>query len=211
MSTPASVAADGPVVDEPLHERLRQMADELGSEPVTLAALTAAHGAAVQGALLVLLAVPCSLPLPGTGTVLSLGLAAMAALLWRGPDAVCLPERVSRFALSPAAARRVLNALAWVYDWSARLLRHRWAWWTHAGHRHWMAVLVAVMAVLIFLPIPFGNVLPSAALVSLGLGLVFRDGLAVLLGAATGVGATAVFGWLGWLAWQAGQSGWALF
>jgi hypothetical protein len=38
------------------------------------------------------------------------------------------------------------------------------------------------MAAIIVMPIPFGNVLPAVALVFIGLGLVFRDGLAMILG-----------------------------
>jgi hypothetical protein len=38
------------------------------------------------------------------------------------------------------------------------------------------------MAFIIVLPIPFGNVLPALALVLIGLGLVFRDGVAVVAG-----------------------------
>jgi hypothetical protein len=34
------------------------------------------------------------------------------------------------------------------------------------------------------MPIPFGNVLPAVALMLIGLGLVFRDGVAVVLGLA---------------------------
>ena len=45
------------------------------------------------------------------------------------------------------------------------------------------------MAVVIFLPLPLGNVLPSLSLILLSLGWMFRDGLAMLLSAATGVGA----------------------
>jgi hypothetical protein len=52
-----------------------------------------------------------------------------------------------------------------------------------------MAPGVALMGALIFLPIPLGNVLPAIAVVLLGLGLVFRDGIAVLAGAATGLAA----------------------
>jgi len=45
-----------------------------------------------------------------------------------------------------------------------------------------IAAVVGLMACIVLLPIPFGNVLPALALVLVGLGLVFRDGLAVALG-----------------------------
>jgi hypothetical protein len=38
------------------------------------------------------------------------------------------------------------------------------------------------MAFIVVMPIPFGNVLPALALMLIGLGLVFRDGVAVVLG-----------------------------
>ena len=61
------------------------------------------------------------------------------------------------------------------------------------------------MAVLILLPLPLGNVLPGLSLILLSLGWMFRDGLAMLVSAATGVGAlgyAVTFGHLALAAWQ---------
>jgi hypothetical protein len=68
-------------------------------------------------------------------------------------------------------------------------------------------VLLALMALLIWLPIPFGNVLPAFALVMLGLGLAFRDGLAVLAGFLVGGVALAGTTAAGLAAWQLGAAG----
>ena len=50
------------------------------------------------------------------------------------------------------------------------------------------APAVVLMALIIFLPIPFGNLFPAVSLLMLGLGLLTRDGLmmglSVLLGLA---------------------------
>ena len=189
-----------------LHERLAALADEIEHERVALRELMAAHGQAAQGAWLVLLALPCMLPIPGTGTVLSFGLAAMAWLLWRGPEHCELPSRVGNWELSADAAKRVLKSLSRCYGWAARLSRERWAWWSAPTQRHWQALLVACMALLIFLPIPFGNVLPATALVMLGVGLVFRDGWAVLASVVVGVCAVGVTTALAWGVLHAGQS-----
>jgi hypothetical protein len=53
--------------------------------------------------------------------------------------------------------------------------------WLEPRAARWLAPMLALMAVLIILPIPLGNVLPALSVVLLGLGLAFRDGLAVLL------------------------------
>ena len=50
---------------------------------------------------------------------------------------------------------------------------------------------MALMGVVIFLPMPFGNVLPSLATVVLGVGIAFRDDLAVLSAAGLALASVA--------------------
>ncbi len=50
---------------------------------------------------------------------------------------------------------------------------------------------IALMAGIIFLPLPLGNVLPSLSLIALSLGWMFRDGVALLVSGVLGVGAIA--------------------
>ncbi|TAH13498.1 MAG: hypothetical protein EAZ11_01255 [Curvibacter sp.] len=168
-------------------QRLRAAAAALQDEPLRLQQLFRLHGKAGPGALLVVLAVPCLLPLPGTGSLMSLGLVALAWMIWRHFPRLVMPRRVGRFQLSAPMARRALHSLAWLYEQSARLMRARLRWWVQPGHRVWLAPLVAAMAAIIFMPIPFGNIVPASVLLLIGLGLVFEDGLALLAGAAMGV------------------------
>ncbi len=165
-------------------EQLRQAAQALSAERVTLRELAAAHGASAQGTLLVLLAVPCMLPIPGTGSVLGLGMLALALAMWRGHGTLHLPARVAAFEMSNAAAQRVLALLVRMYTLAGRWARTRLAGLAHDRQHWWMAPKVALMAAIIVLPLPLGNVLPAIALVLLGLGLAFRDGVAVLLSTA---------------------------
>jgi hypothetical protein len=168
-------------------QRLRAAAAALQDQPLRLQQLFRLHGKAGPGALLVVLAVPCLLPLPGTGSLMSLGLVALAWMIWRHFPRLVMPRRVGRFQLSAPMARRALHSLAWLYEQSARLMRARLRWWVQPGHRVWLAPLVAAMAAIIFMPIPFGNIVPASVLLLIGLGLVFEDGLALLAGAALGI------------------------
>ncbi len=198
MSPPAAGIVQG----------LRDAAATLPADRVPMQALVQAHGPAAQGTLLMLLAAPCLLPVPGVGTVLGLGLAAMAAAMWQGQAEACLPRRVATLELPHHWAQRVLGLLASVYGLAARHARARHSHLACAGRRSWIAATVGAMAMLIVLPIPFGNVLPALATMLFGLGLVFRDGVAMLLGlgiAALAVGASAG---LVLLAWDWGH-GWA--
>ena len=70
-----------------------------------------------------------------------------------------------------------------------------------ADRRSWTAVAIGLMAVIVVLPIPFGNLLPALALMLIGLGLVFSDGVAVVLGLATAGLALFVTAGLVLMAW----------
>lgn len=188
-----------------LDETLKSASQTLALQPLTLGDVFALHGQATQGALLVLLAVPCLLPLPGAGTLMSVGIAAMVVPMWCGHPHCTLPKRVASLQLPPASAQRVLHVLAWFYAKAGLWTRTRMTRLTEPAHRHWMAAWVAAMSVLIFLPIPFGNVLPALGLLLLGLGLVYRDGLAVLVGVATGLVALVLTTTLGAWAWELGR------
>lgn len=191
----------------PLHERLRAASAGLQSERVSLAEMAAAHGPAAQGTLLVLMATPCLLPVAGVGTLLGLGLVAVALAMWRGHEPVGLPPRVAAMALPRDGAQRVLGLIAHFYAFASRCSRERLTHLVRSGRCRWIAASVGAMAVLIVLPIPFGNVLPALALTAFGLGMVFRDGAAVLLGAVFSVLALAFTAGLGLAAWHWGGEG----
>jgi hypothetical protein len=171
--------------------RLRRAAVRLRTERVPLKHLLDVHGTGGHGSLLMLMAAPCVLPVPGLGTVMGLGIAALAWAMWCGRTADGLPERVAGLSLPRVWARRVLALLARVYAAASRLARPRLGHVRTLGLRTWIPLMVAWLAVLIILPIPFGNVLPALALMLLGVGLVFLDGLLVALAAAVASLATA--------------------
>lgn len=181
--------------------RLRRAAAALKTERVALHHLMAAHGPGGHGALLLLLAAPCLLPVPGVGTVLGFGIAAMAWAMWCGRAQGELPARVADLAIPRVWARRVLALLARIYAAAGRVCRRRWSGVAAAGMRSWIPPTVALMALLIVLPIPFGNVLPAVALMLMGAGLVFVDGVLLLLAAAAAGVATLFPVGLGLAAW----------
>ncbi len=216
--------------ESPLSRRLRAAALSLQAtnpEPgqggaaapdqVPLGWLADAHGRSALGTLLVLLSTACLTPVPGVGTVLGMGLVALALAMWRGQRRVSLPSRASQWLLPASIAARLLNWLARFYEVAGGLAQVRWARAARAGRRGWGAANVALMAAIIILPLPLGNVLPALSLIVLGLGLVFRDGLMMLVSAGLAVLAvayTATFGLVAWLwlapwvvqGWQALQA-----
>lgn len=174
-----------------LHQRLEQRATDLGDRPMTLGDLADVHGSSLPGSLLVAVSAPCALPVPGVGNVLGVTMILMALAMWRGSDWTVLPNRVSRFQLSARSARRVLRLSATLYRLAARWSRPRLCHLTVLPARTWVAPTLALMGVVIFLPLPFGNVLPAVAVTVLGIGVAFRDGLAVVCAAGLALASLA--------------------
>lgn len=181
----------------PIVQRLRDAAAALRDERVPIRAMAQAHGPEAHGTLLLLLAMPCLLPVPGVGTVLGLGMAALAVAMWRGRCAPCLPQRVAELELPRHWAQRVLIGLASAYALAGRHARPRLSHLAISGRRSATALAVGLMAAIVVMPIPFGNLLPAVALIFIGLGMVFRDGVAVILGLlSSGVALVATTGLL---------------
>ncbi len=189
----------------PIVQRLRDAAAALQDERVPMRALAQAHGPEAHGTLLLLLALPCLLPIPGVGTVLGMGMGTLAVALWRGHCAPCLPQRVADLELPRRSAQRILMALASAYAVAGRHARARLSHFASVGPRSGVALVVGLMAAIIVMPIPFGNILPAIALSLIGLGLVFRDGLAVLLGLLMSAVASVVTTGLVLMAWMWGS------
>lgn len=171
----------------PVVARLRAAAASIPDEGATMRTLAQAHGPDSHATLLLLMSVPCMLPVPGVGTMLGFGLLALAVAIWRGSDAAALPPRVAEFQLSRRWAQRVLLLMASAYAMAGRYSRARAHQFARAHRRPWFAAIIGLLGFVIILPIPFGNVVPAVAMTLMGLGLVFRDGIAILLGLATGV------------------------
>lgn len=191
---------------ESLADRLQAAAEGLTSERVVLRQIAEAHGPAAQGTMLVLLSLPCMLPIPGVGTVLGLGLLALSLTLWSTQGSLQLPARVAGFDMPLAMARRVLQHLSGLYALAGRHSRARWTGLaTQRLHRAWQIPKVLLMAAIIILPLPLGNILPALSLALLGLGLAFRDGVAVLASVAMAALAVAYVGALALGAVELGQ------
>ena len=159
-------------------------------------------GARAGGILLVVVAIPATIPALGVplGTVFGTVLTVIA---WRlavlGPEPR-LPQWLGQVPLGatvvtllsrrgPALLRRV-----------ERRLRPRAGLLAAGPIRPLLALVVALMGILIALPIPFGNTLPGLAVILMGLGLAWDDGLAVLGALILAALATATSAALGWAA-----------
>lgn len=149
-------------------------------------------GDASVGWLLLLLAVPALVPSPGVplGIVFGTALAILALSLTFGPRPVRLPKWIARRRLAARYLDAASARLGPMIRRLERLTRPRLATLVQPWAIRVLGLVVLVNAVLIILPIPLGNTLPAMAVMSLALGLIARDGMAVAAG--LGLSATAL-------------------
>ena len=168
----------------PLSVLLRSLPDP-GSTTVNVGEIIAHFGPRAFGALLFVFAVPNLLPLPpGSTTVLGLPLLLFAPQLAAGSQQPWLPRRLQVRAFDAASLRKVTTrASVWV-ERAERLTTRRGAVMFGPLGTALIGIVCTLLAAVLILPIPLGNMLPAFTIAVFGLSLVQRDGLLALIGYA---------------------------
>lgn len=176
-----------------LSEILGRLAAQEGAEQITVHDLIEALEGRTRIVLLVLFALPNCLPagIPGTSTVTGLPMMILALQMMLGREP-WLPPFVTRRAVTRSGLRRVVAAaLPWILRVES-LLRPRLGARIVAASERPLSILILGLACIVMLPVPFGNALPSIAIILIAMGLMERDGLWVLAGLAMATAAVAV-------------------
>lgn len=120
--------------------------------------------------------------LPGVSSVLGAPLIFVTFQLMTGRQRLWLPPAIGTRSLSRADFRAFARrAGPWIVR-AEDLLRPRLLPLTGAGGRMAIGLVAFLLSVLIFLPVPFGNAPPGAAVAIFALALFERDGVAAILG-----------------------------
>jgi hypothetical protein len=161
---------------------------------ISLGALRDALGDRGFGVLLFIFALPNLVPvnIPLLSAVLGLPLVLLAAQLTYGRHKPWFPRRLTEQSFPrDGFANIVLRSLPYL-ERAERLLRPRLTVLLSWTGERLIGLAVLVLALVLFLPIPFANWLPACAIAIIGLAVVEKDGLAVLVGLAVGVASLAV-------------------
>ncbi len=173
---------------------LLALAEAAQGERVSFGEMIDAFAARAYGPLIVLFAAPNILPvaLPGISAVLGAPLILLTAQLAIGMQRPWLPGLLRRRSLARDDFTRLVGRIAPRLHRVERMTRPRMLTLTGPLGKRLIGLTGLVLAVLVFLPVPFGNAIPGLALVLMAVGLLGRDGLAVIAGAAIGVVGLAV-------------------
>ncbi|MGL6210503.1 MAG: exopolysaccharide biosynthesis protein [Paracoccaceae bacterium] len=168
--------------DSKLSQMLESIAADESRERISFGdLLETLHGRAF-GALMIIFAFPNILPSPpGLAGVLGLPLVFLSTQMMFG-RLPWLPDFIARRSLPRASFSALFTrATPWLAR-AEKLLRHRLAPLTTPVAQRLVGLVCLVLSLVLMLPIPLGNSLPSIAICLFALGILERDGLWIIGG-----------------------------
>ncbi len=142
------------------------------------------------GILILLLSVPMALPIPvppGINVLLASPLILLTAQQALGRHTVWLPEGMRKKTIARQKMSTVIQA---ILPWSERIerfIKPRLEFVTLGVFSHLIGGFGLIMALTICVPLPLTNTVPSLGIALMAIGVIMRDGVAVLCGAVIGM------------------------
>jgi hypothetical protein len=173
---------------------LRELADDDGRERVAMGDLLETFRERAFGALILIFAAPNAIPipLPGLSALLGAPLVLLTAQLLIGREKPWLPAFIRNRSFARSEFATVVARIAPWIERGERLVRPRLLALTEPVGERLVGLAALLLALLLFSPLPFGNMLPGLALALIGIGLIERDGVAILAGAIAGIAGLAL-------------------
>lgn len=199
---PERVQNDSPPGPDPtvqprrLSDLLQAVLDAPASpeERIYLGGLIDSFGNSAFGALIFIFALPVAVPIaiPGISALLGAPLLLLTWQLMRGRAQPWLPDVMRNRSFQRKDFRSIVGRiLPWV-RWLERLVRPRLSMLAIGRAERIVGALAFALALILFLPVPFGNTVPALAVAILALALLERDGIAILVGATVGFTGIAI-------------------
>lgn len=179
----------------PQRKRLSELLDEISADEtrtrISVSDLIVAMEGRATGALLLLFALPNVLPTPpGTSGILGLPLVYLSAQMMLG-RLPWLPPFIANRSMSRDDFAQMISRATPLLARAEKLLKPRLSLFVKDGAQNIIGAVCLLLAVVLMLPIPLGNMLPAIAISLISLGVLERDGTWVLGGFA--VAAVALF------------------
>lgn len=177
---------------QPLSRVLAELAGDDSRERIAVRDLLDMLRDRALAALLLVFALPIVLPTPpGLSAVLGAPLLFLAAQLMLGLPP-WLPRLIAERSMSRAHFVLLIDkAGPWLVR-AERALRPRLSVFAHPPLEYAVGTVCLLLSLIVFLPIPLGNMLPALAICLLALGVLERDGLWVIAGLGTAAAAVAL-------------------
>lgn len=182
------------------HARISDLLAMVAKRPgkVSVSTLLDVFGDRAFGAVMFVLAAPLVLPMPpGVSTLLGAPLVFITGQWAIGRRRLWLPKVLADRTMSKTEFRTLSGKLAPYLERLERRLRPRLTFMYGPVADRLIGAMCLILALIVFLPIPFGNMLPSFAIAAFAIGAAERDGVAALVGWVAGILSFVVLALLG--------------
>lgn len=191
---------------DPIPRKLSELLNDLSThalgEKITVAQVLEAFHERGLGFVILLVALPAAIPMPALGINLIIGLPLLILTGQQivGRHTVWVPEKWRGKSMSSGKARKMIDA---ANPWVRRLeffIRPRLGFITQGVFSHLIGIFGFAFALAVCVPLPLTNTVPSFAIALMAVGVLMRDGLAVLGGMFVGtvwIGALVFLGQAG--------------
>ncbi|EIM25960.1 exopolysaccharide biosynthesis protein [Microvirga lotononidis] len=177
-------------------QRFSEVLSDLASRPtatISIGDVLDAFGDRAFGALMLLFAAPNVLPLPpGMSAVLGAPLLFVTAQLMLGRPVLWMPRFIRERSISRDFFTLLTSKLSPILHRMERFLRPRLGLLLSPVPERIVGAACLLLALILFLPIPFGNMPPAFAISAFALGIVERDGIATLVGWLAALGSLLI-------------------
>jgi len=175
-----------------LSQILRQIAADETRRRISVGDLLAALHDRAIGALIFVFAVPNTIPMPpGASSILGAPLLFLTAQLAfaRGP---WLPRIIADRSMDRAHFAAVVERVAPWLARAERLLRPRLSILVRPPLEYLIGIICLLLSVILFLPIPMGNMPPAVAICVFSLAVLERDGVWALAGLCAAIASITI-------------------
>jgi hypothetical protein len=169
---------------------LRRLFDELPGDQVPVRYVVRQLRRRSFGGISIFLAVLSLVPGVSIFTGLALFIIGIQILFgFRGP---LLPKIIGQRQISSEALLKIGNPFLDKIEKFERYVKPRWLFLTTPPLSNLVGLLIAALAVVVMVPLPFSNMPPAFALILISTGLLERDGLLISVGIVVAVAAFAI-------------------
>lgn len=171
-----------------LSELLSDLQAHIEGDSITIKALLEQFHERGFGFFLFMIALPAALPIPALGlnTIIALPLMILTLQQAIGKRVVWVPQRWHDKTVSKKTIDGFVDKAA---SWVRRLeyfIKPRLIFMTQGVFSHFIGIAGFIMALSVAIPLPLTNTVPSFGIAVMAIGVLMRDGLAVIFGAAVG-------------------------
>lgn len=172
-----------------LSQLLQDIQDTIVADTVSFGGILEKFHERGFGFFLFLFALPAALPIPafGINTIIALPLLLLTAQQAVGRHTIWVPQKFKAKTISKDKIDRfVFKATPWIKRLEI-FVRPRLGFITQGLFSYLIGIMGFIMALAVSIPLPLTNTVPSFGIAVMAIGVLMRDGLAVIIGALIGM------------------------